>query len=69
MIGVTKLILGQPTGLILTLLGVALAVLIYWVIDPKLRAVSHEYEAKQVGYLDELEQKLKWEATPGGGGV
>ena len=69
MIGVTKLILGQPAGLMLTLLGLALAVLIYWVIDPKLRAVSHEYEAKQAGYLDELEQKLKWEATPGGGGV
>jgi len=69
MIGVTKLILGQPAGLMLTLLGIALAVLIYWIIDPKLRAVSHEYEAKQAGYLDELEQKLKWEATPGGGGV
>ena len=69
MIGVTKLILGQPAGLMLTLLGLALAGLIYWVIDPKLRAVSHEYEAKQAGYLDELEQKLKWEATPGGGGV
>ena len=69
MIGVAKLILGQPAGLMLTLLGVALAVLIYWVIDPKLRAVSHEYEAKQAGYLDELEQKLKWEATPGGGGA
>ncbi len=61
MVGVAKLVLGQWGGAWLTLLAVAGTLVIYWVIDPKLRAVSHEYEAKQAGYLDELEGNLQWE--------
>jgi hypothetical protein len=61
MIGVAKLILLQPAGLLLTLCGAALSVVIYWVIDPKLRAVSQEYEAKQAKYLEVLERRLHWE--------
>jgi hypothetical protein len=47
--------------LVLTLLGAFLSIVIYWVIDPKLRAVSQEYEAKQVQYLEVLERRLHWE--------
>ena len=61
MIGVAKVVLLQPFGLVLTLLGVGLSVVIYWVIDPKLRAVSEEYEAKQARYLEVLERRLHWE--------
>ena len=32
---------------------------IYWVIDPKLRAVSREYEARQARYVEQLEQRLQ----------
>jgi hypothetical protein len=60
MIGVTKLILGQLVGVWLTLAAVAAAGLLYWVIDPKLRAVSSDYEAKQAGYLADLERQLQW---------
>jgi hypothetical protein len=31
------------------------------VIDPKLRAVSSEYEAKQAAYVEQLEQKMRWQ--------
>ncbi len=61
MIGVAKLLLLQPSGLTMTLLALALAYAVYWVIDPKLRAVSVEYEAKQAAYLDELERRLHLE--------
>ncbi len=61
MFGLAKLLLLQPSGLTLTLLGVAAGLFIYWVIDPKLRAVSTEYELKQARYLEVLERRLGWE--------
>jgi hypothetical protein len=61
MFGLAKLLLLQPSGLTLTLLGVAAGWFIYWVIDPKLRAVSTEYELKQARYLEVLERRLGWE--------
>jgi hypothetical protein len=35
--------------------------LIYWIIDPKLRAVSAEYEQRQAAYLEDLERGVRWE--------
>jgi hypothetical protein len=32
-----------------------------WIIDPKLRKISSEYEKKQKGYLRQLEDIQKWE--------
>jgi Na+/proline symporter len=61
LIGVAKLVLLQPSGFLLTLLGVVGGLAIYWVIDPKLCAVSAEYEAKQARYLQVLERRLHWE--------
>jgi Na+/proline symporter len=58
MIGVAKLLLLQTSGLTMTLLGLAGGYVVYWVIDPKLRAVSVEYEARQATYLAELERRL-----------
>jgi SSS family solute:Na+ symporter len=60
MIGVTRLLLLRPDGFWLVLGAVLGAGVIYWVIDPKLRAVSSEYEAKQVRYVEQLEDRLRW---------
>ena len=65
MIGVTKLLLLQPGGLLLVALAVIGSGVIYWVIDPKLRAVSVEYEAQQEQYVKELEQRLRWQEEGG----
>ena len=65
MLGVTKALLLQPGGLLVlaaSLLGIGL---IYWIIDPKLRAVSREYETQQAGYVAELEQRLRWQDGEG----
>jgi len=61
MIGVTHLLLLQPGGLWLVLGAVLGAGVIYWVIDPKLRAVSSEYETRQARYVEQLEQRLRWQ--------
>ena len=37
------------------LYGLGPALLIWWIIDPKLRAVSAEYEAQQAAYIDQNE--------------
>jgi len=65
MIGMTKLLLLQPGGALLMISAVAGTLLIYWVIDPKLRAVSVEYEARQEQYVKELEQRLRWQDEGG----
>jgi hypothetical protein len=65
MIGVTKLLLLQPAGLWLIAAAVLGTGMIYWVIDPKLRAVSREYEAQQASYVDQLERRLRWQDEGG----
>jgi Na+/proline symporter len=63
MIGAARLLLGQLDGVLLTLAAILAAFLLYWVIDPKLQAVSVEYEAKQARYLEELEKTVRWEKS------
>jgi hypothetical protein len=60
LIGVTKLLLLQRSGLWMTLAAILGSGLLYWIIDPKLRAVSVQYEAQQAEYLRELEQNIHW---------
>ncbi len=44
------------------LAGAALAAgMMYYVIDPKLRAVSVDYESKQKAYVERMEQLTRWE--------
>ncbi len=64
LIGVTKLLLLQLSGLLLTLAAIGGACFLYWVIDPKLRAVSVEYESRQARYLEALEQQHRWQDAP-----
>jgi len=35
--------------------------LMIWIIDPKLKAVSADYETKQKEYLEEIEKIERWE--------
>ena len=49
-----------PIGFIILAIGIAAALLMYWVIDPKLRTISSEYEKKQKDYLLKLEEVQEW---------
>jgi len=45
------------------ILGVSLVLLVIMIkiIDPKLKAISEDYEEKQKKYLEELEKIVRWE--------
>ena len=60
MIGTALAFLLMPSGFIILGIGIALAFLMYWVIDPKLRTISSEYEKKQKDYLMKLDEIQKW---------
>ncbi len=59
--GLTRLLLLQAGGAWILGLAVAGGVAIYWVIDPKLRVISVEYEKQQARYAARLERRLSWE--------
>ena len=60
-LGVALTILLQPAGYWMLGIGIVVTVLLHWVIDPKLKAISAEYETKQQTYLKELEAKVRWQ--------
>lgn len=51
------------SGFIILAGGIIVTVLMYWVIDPKLRAISRQYEKRQKDYLRDLEAIQQWEQS------
>jgi hypothetical protein len=62
MLGVAGSLLRLTGGYTAMVLGALCAGAMYWVIDPKLRAVSAEYETRQAEYVEELERFTRWES-------
>ena len=58
-VGLSMLLLWY--GFLILAAGVGLIILMHWVIDPKLKMISSEYEKKQKEYLDTLEKSIRWE--------
>lgn len=52
-----------PIGFLVLGIGIVVTLLMYWVIDPKLKTISEEYEKKQKDYLLQIEEIQKWETT------
>ncbi len=48
-------------GWVLLGAGVVLLLVMIWIIDPKLKAISGDYEMKQKKYLEDLEKIVRWE--------
>ncbi len=65
MIGTVLAFLLNIWGFIILALGILTTYLMHWVIDPKLKTVSEEYEKKQHEYLENLERKVRWEEIHG----
>lgn len=65
MIGTVLAFLLNIWGFIILALGILTTFLMHWVIDPKLKTVSEEYEKKQHEYLENLERKVRWEEIHG----
>lgn len=64
-LGVIWSLLLQPIGFILLGFGGLLTYIMHWIIDPKLRSISEEYEKKQKEYLEDLERSVRWEEKHG----
>jgi len=64
-IGIVGAILLEAWGFACTAAAIVCMVLMYRIIDPKLRALSEAYEARQDGYLDDLEKRVRWEDRDG----
>ena len=60
-VGVALSVLLMRTGFVVLGVSVFLTVLLHWIIDPKLRTISEDYEKKQKRYLEELEKIERWE--------
>ena len=61
-VGVAMACLLQWQGYVMTGVGIVLTVIMHKIIDPKLSAISEEYEKKQQEYLKDLEAHTRWEA-------
>lgn len=48
-------------GWVLLAVSVVLLVIMVKIIDPKLKAISEDYETKQKKYLEDLEKIARWE--------
>ena len=59
------MLLLQPGGFVMLVGAIVATGIIFWVIDPKLKAVSAEYEEQQEQYVKELEQRLRWQEEGG----
>jgi hypothetical protein len=60
-LGVAFSLLLKWYGYILLGVSVLLLILMIKIIDPKLKAISEDYEVKQKKYLEELEKITRWE--------
>ena len=60
MLAAANLMLLRPSAIGYTIGTIACVLGMFWVIDPKLRAVSADYEARQAAYLKDLEARVRW---------
>jgi ABC-type bacteriocin/lantibiotic exporter with double-glycine peptidase domain len=61
MIGCAMSVLLIPLGFIILAAGIILLFIMIYIINPKLSAISEEYEKKQKQDLTTLDKKIKWE--------
>jgi hypothetical protein len=61
MIGAALSLLLLWYGFLILALGIILLLVMIWIIDPKLKAISADYEEKQKNYLEDLEKIERWE--------
>jgi hypothetical protein len=64
-VGVIGALLLQTWGFLLLGSAILCALAMYRIIDPKLRAMSDAFEAKQQQYVEALERSVRWEGEDG----
>lgn len=64
-VGVAGSLLLQVWGFAALVLGVVCIIVMIRIIDPKLRAISEEFEQKEAHYLERLDRTTRWEVEDG----
>ena len=62
-LGVALCFLLRWEGFAITAVSIVLVVWMHWIIDPKMKAISEEYEKNQQGYLVDLEDSVRWKQS------
>lgn len=60
-VGTALTFLLLPIGFITLAAGILSCLIMFWIINPKLKVISADYEQKQKEYLIQLEKSVKWE--------
>lgn len=60
-VGISGALLLQVWGFIALIVGVVSAVLMYLIIDPKLRAMSDAFAKRQQKFLEHVDKTTRWE--------
>ena len=60
-VGAALALLNLMWGYICLGVGVVSTIILFWLINPKLKAESIAFEKEQDKYLEELEKKVRWE--------
>ena len=61
LIGSAMSFLLMPVGFIMLGVGIVCTILMVYIIDPKLKVISEEFEKKQKEYINDLEKITRWE--------
>ena len=59
--GTPMMLLNLWQGYIMVALSIISAVVMFKIVNPKLKLVSEQYESKQKEYLEELNRIIKWQ--------
>jgi hypothetical protein len=60
-VGVALSLLLLKAGFIVLGVTIGIIIFMHWIIDPKLKTISEEFEKKQKNYLEQLEKIERWE--------
>jgi hypothetical protein len=60
-VGIALSLLLIPIGFIVLGITIVLIILMHWIIGPKLKQISTDFETKQKHYLEDLEKIERWE--------
>lgn len=63
-VGVALSLLLMKIGFLVLGVTIGGILFMHWIIDPKLKTISKDFEKKQKHYLEQLEKMERWEEIP-----
>jgi hypothetical protein len=64
-VGIIGAFMLQVWGFVAVFAALILSLVMFFIIDPKLKAMSEAFDKKQGGYLEKMEKTNRWEKSDG----